>query len=1356
MASFSEDFNGDLSNWNISSAAPIDRAWWIDSGLLKTEDAVSGKFGLILYNNIQDKNGTVTVGYDGIDLYNATDNLVIFRYTNEDDFSFFSIEPGQNDTRGVSFGHNSIDQILPNVEMYNPYNATTENPVNPLGMLSKEVAPNKTIIPQTGIIEVSYNEQYHHITIMNTDHSFVASGDYVYDIPLPPGVSNIHDGYVGFAHTDKWDANINGWDSISVNGGYVVDLPPTIESFSATDYTINSNQDSTIGWVVTSGTDTTQVNLQPVNHDGQLSETYLVSPNTTTTYSLSAWNSVGSDYEEFDITVIDVFPEIIEFENNGPISAGGVADLNWIISGGTSAFIDNGIGWVPYTSAGNISTPPLSYDKLYTITSYDDNGHTDTDTTLVEVLSIPDVNIYTSGAPTCSGSPFELIWNTTNATSAYIDNGIGNVSLNGSMTISANTTTIYTISASNNHGTTEDFVIATMYYRDPIAYAGSDVNVNSVDGNPVSVELDGSGSYDPDGLPLDYQWTLVGYGVVSTDESFDYNYPVGDHTVELAVYDNCGNSATNDVNIKVSSYIPPTSIALVDNNILNAPGFVRLDGSNSYDSDGSISSYRWYTNGILIGSIPILSYNISSYGLHTFTLVVTDNDGLTDSSSIDVLVTNLANPTADAGVDQTQCLLPPSTITLDGSNSKPPIGSELTWFEYDLSYFGLPNISAPISSPNEISATFDVSTPGTYTSQLTVLADTGFSDTDDVTITVYDRPTVSATSINNNVACGEVVTNVSLSAYSDTLDVTYFWHYNTWASNEQFPTIPLGSGDYNINVNVVDNNTGCVSDTETLQITVSGSDLSIIDYTLTPSTGIIYDVSSTDVQISWNVSGAEEVYIDTLGLVNNISGTDTITINEPGGNYSYTISAYGSDGCLDTETVYGYYVFANSPIEICKTRTEYIKTYGIDELKYGKDRSINLVNYLPEYIRNTETEIVLQEFEDYLNNMYIGQSNYTWDENVLDVEICDTSGCKQWTSCNDINMCSGTCNGDCSNLVSSAVTNTYNLDIMTSAGPSTIIPITPADSAGEVFINNICNITDDKISILDKIFRLTELFDPDLMPEHLIQNYAENLGYQAGINRESIGESRYDEKAQDIEQRRYLRFMVRNLPNWYQIKSNRSSIKIMMYSFGLIGDFVYYYTKCYSDDLVHGENGLCYNSDINISDGTSGLDDNDNNICNDNIVNCSDYYLSATPDSTDAKEISLNRWCLEKYLNDINKWEEKINDANNITNDDWMLTTVDNTSLQEDISNIPENKGYFSSPHFKLWIDIDDSSGNYSLSPERQRMIKTATEAIKPINTVFDGVAVYWESLSMMYANPKSRIRKNIRIVSDYTWYSGH
>jgi hypothetical protein len=84
---------------------------------------------------------------------------------------------------------------------------------------------------------------------------------------------------------------------------------------------------------------------------------------------------------------------------------------------------------------------------------------------------------------------------------------------------------------------------------------------------------------------------------------------------------------------------------------------------------------------------------------------------------------------------------------------------------------------------------------------------------------------------------------------------------------------------------------------------------------------------------------------------------------------------------------------------------------------------------------------------------------------------------------------------------------------------------------------------------------------------------------------------------------------------------------------------------------------------------------------------------------------------------------------------------------EENLDPIPSDKGYFSTPHFRLFIDLLDSQPGYSVSLDRQKMIQNAVEAVKPINTVFDGVATRFTTSTMLYMRPIQRLRKHIRLL---------
>jgi hypothetical protein len=119
-------------------------------------------------------------------------------------------------------------------------------------------------------------------------------------------------------------------------------------------------------------------------------------------------------------------------------------------------------------------------------------------------------------------------------------------------------------------------------------------------------------------------------------------------------------------------------------------------------------------------------------------------------------------------------------------------------------------------------------------------------------------------------------------------------------------------------------------------------------------------------------------------------------------------------------------------------------------------------------------------------------------------------------------------------------------------------------SATEFEINNR-----PKISILEKINRLSDLQDPDLIDIEYIQFFANNLGYSIDLSRGELGileDQNSNDPATQEDVKRYLRFVVSNLPNWYKIKTTNNAVKIMLYSFGLVGDLITRFTSDYKTD----------------------------------------------------------------------------------------------------------------------------------------------------------------------------------------------
>lgn len=124
-------------------------------------------------------------------------------------------------------------------------------------------------------------------------------------------------------------------------------------------------------------------------------------------------------------------------------------------------------------------------------------------------------------------------------------------------------------------------------------------------------------------------------------------------------------------------------------------------------------------------------------------------------------------------------------------------------------------------------------------------------------------------------------------------------------------------------------------------------------------------------------------------------------------------------------------------------------------------------------------------------------------------------------------------------------------------------------SVFEDYLNTIYTTVDSgcNISTLEKTKKLREFRNIDKIDSEYIYQYANMLGYDVGINRSEIGKftstsGTYSDSLEKYQEK-CLRFVVGNLPNWYSIKTTRNSVKMMLLSFGIIGDLIENYTLDY-------------------------------------------------------------------------------------------------------------------------------------------------------------------------------------------------
>jgi len=257
----------------------------------------------------------------------------------------------------------------------------------------------------------------------------------------------------------------------------------------------------------------------------------------------------------------------------------------------------------------------------------------------------------------------------------------------------------------------------------------------------MALSFDGSGSYDSDGTITSYDWDF-GDGNTGTGISPTHTYvAAGVYTATLTVTDDDGAISTDETTVTVNEAVNNPPVANAGGPYDGTEGVaIILDGSGSYDSDGTITAYDWdFGDGTTgIGISPTHTYVTA--GVYTAALTVTDNGGATSTDGATVTVNEAINnpPVADAGgpYDGTEDV----AIIFDGSGSYDSDGT-ITSYDWD---FGDGNTGTGISP------THTYVTAGVYTATLTITDNDGATSTDETTATVNEA-------VNNGMHVAEII-----------------------------------------------------------------------------------------------------------------------------------------------------------------------------------------------------------------------------------------------------------------------------------------------------------------------------------------------------------------------------------------------------------------------------------------------------------------------------------------------------------------------------------------------------------------------------------------------------------------------
>ncbi|HEY9162738.1 MAG TPA: PKD domain-containing protein [Desulfomonilia bacterium] len=309
---------------------------------------------------------------------------------------------------------------------------------------------------------------------------------------------------------------------------------------------------------------------------------------------------------------------------------------------------------------------------------------------------------------------------------------------------------MYVISLVVNNGVYDsntDFVVITVYNNMPIAKAGAAIYVPDLGG---TAHLNGSGSYDPDGTTLSFEWILISkpQGSTAALSSTTIANPTltcdrkGAYIAQLTVSDG-DLSATDQVLITCSDQVPVADAG----SDITVPflSTANLDGSGSYDPDGDPLTYAWSILSAPVGSMAALSsttivnptFTPDIRGVYEIQLVVTDNDVPPISSAPDTVLVTVTNhlPVANAGSDINVSIGGTANLFGSGSDYDGDAIEAYAWTVINAPY----GSTADVSDPAIANPTFTPDLRGDYTIGLSVYDGMDWSLVDTMQVHVFNN-----------------------------------------------------------------------------------------------------------------------------------------------------------------------------------------------------------------------------------------------------------------------------------------------------------------------------------------------------------------------------------------------------------------------------------------------------------------------------------------------------------------------------------------------------------------------------------------------------------------------------------------
>ena len=416
---------------------------------------------------------------------------------------------------------------------------------------------------------------------------------------------------------------------------------------------------------------------------------------------------------------------------------------------------------------------------------------------------------------------------------------------------------------------------------DPTLTASSNVSVADVS-YPIEFSATPSGGTGP----YSYSWTIGGTQV-STSQDFSYSFSsAGTYSVDVTVTDSVGSTYSASVSVTINNH-PSVSSLTSSQNPTDIGNSVTFSASES-GGTGTIS-FKWEINGGNVGSGSQLAYSFSSQGSFNVTVIVTDQDGQTSSSTI------------------TETVYSDPSVTISSSQNPTDIGNSVTFSSSAsggngvYAYQWYVNGAAVTGATSSTYSTTFTST-GTQEISLKITDGEGNSVTSStLDETVNSDPAVTASESASSVDQGVNVTFTS-SASGGSGTYSYQWYVNgvsvSGATSGTYTTSFTSTGTESIYVIVTDS-LGDSSRSNNLSLTVN----------LVPTVSTSSNQNPTDagnsVTFTSSLSGGTGPYSYTW-TINGIQESTSSSFSysfSAAGTYSVNLTVKDSDGKTATASI---------------------------------------------------------------------------------------------------------------------------------------------------------------------------------------------------------------------------------------------------------------------------------------------------------------------------------------------------------------------------------------------------------------------------------------------------------------------